>query len=780
MLPITSSRYDGVDASSTRFTMSTRVIVLFTSLLWSFRHSHLRTVTPLPSNRSNDHRRSVISAFTLDFAHKRCSHYLGNSNAVFVRFSVHLHTYVPHTTRLPRPDRHTPTAGYYSRIREPHPQTHPIALSMSLLAPTKGQKKAAKRAAKKRGASATKENPSSSVEYALVGTIKPEQLDTPAIPFTPTQDSAISTRDVAVFTPQHFSLMSSEAIVAAPFISIASQQLSSSSTDILGSQSSGPSPMLSALPLESLGSFNRDFTFSSPTGVTEFCECSTIANFSNYEGVCSSPEDTKNIEDRNPTSLAFSEVFVNELSSPVVMIAAVPGEAFKETLSRTSDTTESSIFTRLKAASTDNAPAPVYISKYPFTAADVKKELEVCPGYASHVWTLVPYCEPTPISRAQEHDVYETGTGLLLGSILRSRMFLASADGVTQCIAHDKLLHDVEIIKDDGGSDFDSVTFPSRMCPDDWKNACHETSKFIGCCIEDTQVGSAIRDRFWNAKDSAELEDIEVPGRCLHPSQKCSSDREVLSSYSDSSGFGSDDAVSVSAEKCEVVATHPTSLQTTARSGSKDEVHEASHNEASTEELAKTVSTSSHGPDDSDCASELSRMRLGTESLFSCLEVMEARDSGKATRHAVVAAFLQLVNIERKKRGARTLPSACTAHSVLSSGILLHAIMLGTTTVASLVAQLCFDEKDEVEMGDVYTAWDRLGREEVQQQRIASGGSMGVLGRVRAGPHGTTSFSGGCLTNESGWMRRYRASRHIISRDTLGHLKVHVDFSLCR
>ncbi|KAI4943998.1 hypothetical protein J4E91_009146 [Alternaria rosae] len=72
-----------------------------------------------------------------------------------------------------------------------------------VLTPTKGQKKAAKRAAKKRGASATKENPSSSVEYALMGTIKPLQLDTPAIPFTPTQDSATSTRDVAVSTPQH-------------------------------------------------------------------------------------------------------------------------------------------------------------------------------------------------------------------------------------------------------------------------------------------------------------------------------------------------------------------------------------------------------------------------------------------------------------------------------------------------------------------------------------------------------------------------------------------------
>jgi predicted ATP-dependent Lon-type protease len=56
--------------------------------------------------------------------------------------------------------------------------------------------------------------------------------------------------------------------------------------------------------------------------------------------------------------------------------------------------------------------------------------------------------------------------------------------------------------------------------------------------------------------------------------------------------------------------------------------------------------------------------------------------------------------------------------------------MLGTTTVASLVAQLSFDEKDEVEIVDLYMAWDKPGREEMRQKQVASVGIMGRLERV--------------------------------------------------
>jgi hypothetical protein len=123
-------------------------------------------------------------------------------------------------------------------------------------------------------------------------------------------------------------------------------------------------------------------------------------------------------------------------------------------------------------------------------------------------------------------------------------------------------------------------------------------------------------------------------------------------------------------------------------------------------------------------------MRLGTESLFSFLKVLKVEESGNATRVAVVTAFLKFVNRERKKHGAHPLPLLCTAYSVLSSGILPHTTMLGTTTVAVLVTQLVFDEKDEVEIVQVYAAWDRLGREEMRQQQMAAMGIMSALGRA--------------------------------------------------
>ncbi|KAI4928083.1 uncharacterized protein J4E92_005565 [Alternaria infectoria] len=596
---------------------------------------------------------------------------------------------------------------------------------------TKGQKKAAKRAAKKQGASATKEAPSSNVKYTLVGTIEPERFDTPAISFLPTQDSATSTRDVIVPTSQHSSLMSPGNFDAAPSISTALQQLPPLSTDVTGSRSSGPSPALSALPLESLGSFNDSFTFKAPTGVATFGERSNVTEVSNHEYGSSFPQIVEDIEDEGPTSLAFSEAFVKELGSPTFTTAAASSKAFKEALSQKSEATESSIFTRLEDATIDNGVALVYRHKFPSTAADIERKPEVSSACANHEWALVPYYRPRPLSLTvgyrMDQSLNENGTDLSLESILRGRIFLANADGVVQCIAYEQLLHDVETIKDDGGSDFESIASPSKGYLEHFSGAHNETSGSIDSRIEDAHLDLGIRDRPHDMEGSAELGNLEVPD----PENKYGFDREELSSCPD----GSVDAISVSTEKCEVVATQD----------NKGKIHDAPLNEVSNEDVAETVLTSSQVPDTSDCASELSRMRLGTEPLSSYLEVMEAEESGKATRHAVVTAFLKLVNSERKKRGVHALPSLYTAHSVLSSGILPHTIRLGTTTVASFVAQLCFDERDEVEIVDVNAAWDRLGREEVQQQQTASGGIVGVLRRALAGSHETASLDKPCF-----------------------------------
>ncbi|KAI4697085.1 uncharacterized protein J4E84_000210 [Alternaria hordeiaustralica] len=598
---------------------------------------------------------------------------------------------------------------------------------MPLLPLTKGQKKAAKRAVKKQSASATKEAPLSNVEYALVNTIEPERLDLPAIAFTPTQESATSTRNVAVSHPEHYSLMSYENIVAASSLPTASQQLPPSSTDVTGSQSSGLLPTLSALPLESLGSFNDTFTFAAPTSVVTFGKSSNVTDVSKHEYASSLSQDVEDIEDEGPTSLAFSKAFVEDLRSPTFTTAAASTRAFEEALSRNSDVTESSIFTRLRDATTATTSGPAFIE---CAGTNVEKKPEVSSDCANQERALVRYCTLKTISLVADYEVDqgldETSTNFSLDSILPHRMFLASADGVIQCIAYDQLLHDVETVKDDGGSDFDSVASPSKGYLEHFGGAHDETSKSIDSRIEDAPLNLGIRNRLHDVEESASIESLEVPGWSLQPTNKDWMDRAEVWSYAD----GSEKAASVSTEKCEVSATQQGRLQSATCSDSKEEFHDPLQSAGPSEESVKAVFYSSEVPEASASAREPSHMRLGTESSCSFREALEAEESGKVTRDAVITAFLKLVNIERKKRGVHALPSLYTAHSVLSSGILPHTIMLGTTTVASFTAQLSFDEKDEVEMGDVCAAWDRLDREEVGRQQMASGGIMGALGRA--------------------------------------------------
>jgi len=454
---------------------------------------------------------------------------------------------------------------------------------MPVLAPTKGQKKAAKRAAKRQGASATRDVPSNNVEYTIVGTIEPERFGTPVIPFIPTQDSATSTQADAVSIPEHYNLTSSENILAARSMPTISQQVPPSKTDLPGSQSSGPSPTLSALPLESLGSFNDSFTFTAPTGVATFGERSNITDVFNHEYGSSFPQDLEDIEDENSTPLAFSEAFVKELGSPTFTTAAASSKAFEEALSRKPDATGASIFTRLEDATIADAPAPVYTSKFPFTAADNQKKTKVPSEDTHQERALVPYYTPKQIGRAIYHEVDqgldETNTNLSLESILRSRMFLASADGVIQRIAYDQLLHDVETVKDDGGSDFDSVASPIEGFLEHSNGGHDETSASIDSRIEDAQSDRGIREKLHDM-NNAGVEGSEVPDGCLQPANKYNLDREELSSHTDGSNFGSDEAASVSTEDCEV-ATQQESLQSTTRSGSKEELRDAPLNELS-------------------------------------------------------------------------------------------------------------------------------------------------------------------------------------------------------
>jgi hypothetical protein len=581
---------------------------------------------------------------------------------------------------------------------------------MPLLALSKGQKKAAKRKARKQSSLAAAELPSSTAEYTLVGTIKPERLESPAIPIIQSSEITRSAPTGSGSDPQCFSSAPPN-----PTTTPRPQQLCSSNMDVSRIKSPYPSPTPFMRPLESLGSFDRGFAIATPLCDPSFCEHSEFSDVSNGEHTSSVPESAGGTHDEEPTSLAFSQKFVDELSIPTFTTPAASSKAFEEALSRNCENKKSSIFTRLRATTVPGASEPVYSSKSPFTTVNAENERREFSEYALKKFGLVKCCGLSPISYEMGYEMSRTleedSTDLSLQRILSSRMFLASVDGVIQCIDYNQLLHNVETAEDDGGSDFDSVASLDKKDLNGLVDECDKAPESISGSV---QLGTAIHDRLRDAKDTAQLESLELPGRCLQPIEMTDSDQIVLSVCTSGPGLGSQDARSVGTEEGpDLVVKQRTDLQSATCPDREEEVSAASQTTNTIEEPASAASTASQASDASEWAYDLSRMRLGTESLFSYLEVLEVANGGKATRVAVVTAFLNLVNLERKKRGAHALPSLCSAHSLLSSGILSHTTMLGTTTVASFVAQLDFDEKDEVGMVGVYAAWDRLGREEV-------------------------------------------------------------------
>ena len=130
----------------------------------------------------------------------------------------------------------------------------------------------------------------------------------------------------------------------------------------------------------------------------------------------------------------------------------------------------------------------------------------------------------------------------------------------------------------------------------------------------------------------------------------------------------------------------------------------------------------------SDWASELIRITIGTESLFNFFEHLKSSDCGSTTKTAIVTAFLQLINLERKKLGKRPLPSSYTAASVLSSKILPHTIFLGTSSLATLLAHFAFGLDGETTVDEVYHVFKALSKEDLLSQVKATKGVMGALG----------------------------------------------------
>jgi hypothetical protein len=130
----------------------------------------------------------------------------------------------------------------------------------------------------------------------------------------------------------------------------------------------------------------------------------------------------------------------------------------------------------------------------------------------------------------------------------------------------------------------------------------------------------------------------------------------------------------------------------------------------------------------SDWASQLTRLTLGTESLFTFLENLESSDHRSATKSEIVSTFIKLVNMERKELGQRPLPSSYTAATVLASKIVPHTIFLGTASLATFLAHFAFRLHDETTVDEVYRVFKAMSKEDLCVQVKATTGMMGALG----------------------------------------------------
>jgi hypothetical protein len=194
--------------------------------------------------------------------------------------------------------------------------------------------------------------------------------------------------------------------------------------------------------------------------------------------------------------------------------------------------------------------------------------------YEHQKWALVSYYHISPIKLFVDYTVDrnfdKSLTDLSLESILSSRIFLASAHGVIQCIDYDQLLHDVETTQDDGRSDFDSVASPYKKEIRSFDDEYGEASEYACSCVDETELGIAIPNRFRDVEDTAKRNNLDAPaadgnthvvhGRSAYGTHKDRSTQEEVSVYVNDSDIGSKDAKLLDAEGCAVVVSQQSHL----------------------------------------------------------------------------------------------------------------------------------------------------------------------------------------------------------------------------
>jgi hypothetical protein len=269
------------------------------------------------------------------------------------------------------------------------------------------------------------------------------------------------------------------------------------------------------------------------------------------------------------------------------------------------------------------------------------------------------------------------------------RIFFATPLGHTRLVDFNNPMYSVDVTLDDGASDFDSIASPIKSNP---KLALiHEET-------ESTSSEESLDDLYDHSTIENWLEE-DVEGTLI------STGSEISTEY-----------------PC------PSGSSTPALSDSPRSPEGLSDNDSNSVQDVKTPQPSTSFA--SDWASELVRTTLGTESLFTFLQHLKTSEEGTATKLAIAAAYLELVDLERKKMGERALPKSYSASAVMASGIMPHTIFLGTVSLASLMSQVDLEKsEDTTTIEEIYRVFKMMSKEDSHHQVAATTGIMGMLGR---------------------------------------------------
>jgi hypothetical protein len=260
------------------------------------------------------------------------------------------------------------------------------------------------------------------------------------------------------------------------------------------------------------------------------------------------------------------------------------------------------------------------------------------------------------------------------------RMFFAATNGHTRIVDLTQPMYDMDIMLDDGDSDFDSEYLPvqSNASPRNLDSRLKMHEEANTSSSEDTD------------------EDVDMDG--------------LLGSFRADCAYLTQGLV-----KAEGEVTPDTDL-----SFSEDE----DVVDPCLEFISKEV-TVVDVPEEDACSTELVQATLGTESLSTFLSHLQAADNGTTTDLAIVATFLKLVSLEREKLGGRPLPASYTAGAVMRSSIIPHTIFLGTTSLATFLLHF----KDDMSLDGVHCVFGLLSQEHVRLRNVATTGLMAAIGR---------------------------------------------------